>query len=124
MTSWNDLTANQQNASTYSDMYKDAYGFRPHGIDTSDWTDHDFQEAFKELEIIIHNSLEIDRHNEMVAIDIFEQRVQNTIRVGAKDRATALRWIHDFEGSNNDNEYLCFLVGLPYGYFAVDTQAA
>jgi hypothetical protein len=29
----------------------------------------------------------------------------------------ALRWIHEAEGSDGDEEYLCFLVGLPYGYF-------
>jgi len=29
----------------------------------------------------------------------------------------ALRWIHEAEGSNGDEEYLCHLIGLPYGYF-------
>ena len=33
----------------------------------------------------------------------------------------ALRWIHEAEGSNGDDEYLCFLVGLPYRYFAKET---
>jgi hypothetical protein len=39
------------------------------------------------------------------------------IGCGAKDRAMALRWIHEAEGSNGDDEYLCYLVGLPYRYF-------
>jgi hypothetical protein len=37
--------------------------------------------------------------------------------LGAVDREMAMRWIHEAEGSQGDNEYLCFLNGLPYGYF-------
>jgi hypothetical protein len=32
-----------------------------------------------------------------------------------------MRWIHEAEGSNGDDEYLCYLVGLPYGYFRKET---
>jgi len=39
------------------------------------------------------------------------------LQTGAKNRAMALRWIHEAEGSNGDDEYLCFLLGLSYGYF-------
>jgi hypothetical protein len=28
----------------------------------------------------------------------------------------ALRWIHEAEGSDGDDEYLCFRSGVPYGY--------
>jgi hypothetical protein len=28
----------------------------------------------------------------------------------------ALRWIHEAEGSDGDDEYLCFRAGVPYGY--------
>ena len=47
----------------------------------------------------------------------FEQHVTNTICMGAKDRATALRWIMDASQADGDWEYFCFLNGLPYGYF-------
>ena len=36
---------------------------------------------------------------------------------GARTREQALRWIHEAEGTQGDDEYLCFTVGLPYGYF-------
>jgi hypothetical protein len=36
----------------------------------------------------------------------FEMRVQAVIACGASDRAMALRWIHEAEGSNGDDEYL------------------
>jgi len=54
------------------------------------------------------------------AAHAFEMRVQTVIACGARDRAMALRWIHEAEGSNGDSEFLCYLVGLPYRYFAVD----
>jgi hypothetical protein len=71
---WGEMTVLEQYACTYWDMYKDAYGVRPRGIDTSAWT-----------------------------------------------REMALRWIHEAEGSNGDDEYLCYLIGLPYGYFRRET---
>jgi hypothetical protein len=43
--------------------------------------------------------------------------MQDLLRSGAKDRAMALRWVHEAEETNGDDEYLCYTVGLPYGYF-------
>ena len=37
----------------YWDMYKDAYGVRPRGIDTSSWTEDDFTSEFARLSEII-----------------------------------------------------------------------
>ena len=54
---------------------------------------------------------------EAIAADKFERRMLELLECGAKDRAMALRWIHEAEESNGDNEYLCFLLGLPYRYF-------
>ena len=50
----------------------------------------------------------------------FEARVAGLIASGAGDRATAIRWIADAEGAEGDAEYLCFLLGLEYDYFAGD----
>jgi hypothetical protein len=47
----------------------------------------------------------------------FEMRVLSLMMSGAKTRDQALRWIHEAEGSNGDDEFLCYLTGLPYGYF-------
>ena len=37
-TSWEDMTELEQAQCTFWDMYKDAYGVRPRGVDTSGWT--------------------------------------------------------------------------------------
>ena len=55
---------------------------------------------------------------ELEGAHAFEMRVQSIMACGAKDRAMALRWIHEAEGSDGDDEYLCYLVGLPYRYLA------
>jgi hypothetical protein len=115
--SWDEYTPLEQAACTYWDMYKDAHGVRPRGIDTSSWTLADFEKEFECLGRVIEreNTLRLER--EATAQHEFEMRMQDLLRSGAKTRDMALRWVHEAEGSNGDDEYLCFLIGLPYGYF-------
>jgi len=58
MTPWNELSELEQAQCIFSDMFKDAYGFRPRHIDFSTWTLEQFQAEFKELGSIIQS------HNE------------------------------------------------------------
>ena len=114
---WEEMSVLEQYACQYWDMYKDAYGVRPRGIDTSTWTEADFEQEFASLGSVIQRE-EADRKvAEATAMHDFEMRMQTLMMTGAKDRATAMRWIHEAEGSNGDDEYLCFLLGLPYMYF-------
>lgn len=52
---WDDMTELEQMQAMYWDMYKDAYGVRPRGVDTSSWTAEDFEEQFKILDQVIEN---------------------------------------------------------------------
>lgn len=117
------LTRQEELHSIYWDLYKEAYGIRPRGIDTSEWTEEDFNEAFKNLQHVSTMQAIQRRADQVTAAIKFEERVTSLMEIGAKDRAMALRWIHEAEGSNGDDEYLCYLVGLPYRYFAVDKAA-
>lgn len=115
--SWDELSQLEQAREIYWDMYKDAYGVRPRGIDTSSWTLDQFEAEFKVLGQAIADA-EIERkQSEENAIVVFEQRVYTLIHAGAKDRETAIRWIHEAEETNGDDEYLCYTLGLPYQYF-------
>ena len=115
--SWDELTVLEQAQSTYWDMHKDAYGVRPRCIDTSAWTIEDFEAEFVILGQAIAEA-EIERQtSEEKATVVFEQRIQSLIQLGAKDRATAIRWIHEAEDTHGDDEYLCYTLGLPYMYF-------
>ena len=115
--SWEEMSDLEQAQCTYWDMYKDAYGFRPRGIDTSSWTLEQFQAEF----VILNQAIEAEEKVRVAAqenaIFSFEKRVDDLIFSGAKDRATAMRWIHEAEDTQGDDEYLCYTLGLPYQYF-------
>lgn len=114
---WDQMSELEQAQATWWDAFKDANGYRPRDIDTSEWKLTCFKTDIIRLGQRIA-AQEAERCNqEAVAVVIFEQRVQKIINDGAKDRNTALRWIHEAEGSNGDDDYLCYLVGIPYGYF-------
>ena len=118
---WEEMTVLEQYACTYWDMYKDAYGVRPRGIDTSSWSESDFEREFVQLSVTIAEEDRQRKESEEKAAHDFEMRVLSLLQTGAKDREMALRWVHEAEGSDGDDEYLCFLVGLPYGYFRRET---
>jgi hypothetical protein len=46
---WNDMSLLEQYACIYSDMHKDAFGFRPRN-DVSEWTEDDFRKEFEILQ--------------------------------------------------------------------------
>ena len=117
--SWEEMSTLEQYACQYWDMYKDAYGSRPRGIDTTSWTEADFEAEFELLGKEIDSNYKEQLAREEVASHDFEMRILNLLQSGASDREMALRWIHEAEGSNGDEEYLCYLAGLPYGYFRV-----
>ena len=118
---WEEMSTLEQYACQYWDMHKDAYGVRPRCIDTSSWTEADFEAEF----VILAQTIDANYKEQLIAEEkatiAFEMRVQDLMTSGAKDLAMALRWVHEAEGSNGDEEYLCFLVGLPYGYFRKET---
>jgi hypothetical protein len=117
LTSWEEMTVLEQMQCQYWDMYKDAYGVRPRGIDTSTWSESDFMAEFDMLAKVIEAEEIARKEAEAIAVQKFEQHVTNTICMGARDRETALRWIMDASTASGDWEYFCFLNGLPYGYF-------
>ena len=121
--SWEEMSTLEQYACQFWDMYKDAYGVRPRGVDTSNWDEATFEAEFNYLQDLIAKNDQERKIAEQEAVHAFEMRVQDLYSCGAKDREMALRWIHEAEGSNGDTEFLCYLVGLPYRYFAVDAAA-
>ena len=120
--SWEEMTVLEQYACQYWDMYKDAYGVRPRGIDTSAWDEATFEAEFVQLSKTIDENYKVQLASEAKAMHDFEIRMLDLLMSGATDRAMALRWIHEAEGSDGDDEYLCYLIGLPYRYFVVDGQ--
>ena len=118
--SWEEMTVLEQMACQFWDMYKDAYGVRPRGVDTSTWSEADFLKEFGYLNLVIEREAIQRREAEAKAILAFEDRVGILLGMGADDREMALRWIHEAEDTGGDDEYLCYTLGLPYRYLAVD----
>ena len=116
-TTWEQMSDLEQAQSIFWDMYKDAHGIRPRGIDTSTWTIEQFQQEFEYLGRVIANNENQRKVFEADAIEKFEKHVTDTICMGAGNRETALRWIMDASNANGDWEYLCYDLGLPYQYF-------
>lgn len=116
-TTWQEMTDLERAQCMFWDMYKDAYGLRPRGIDTSSWTLEQFDKELDLLSTVIERQEQARIDSEAEASVEFEKRVADLIHDGADSRETAIRWIHEAEESNGDDEYLCFLLGLPYSYF-------
>lgn len=115
--SWEEMSDLERASCTFWDMYKDAYGVRPRGIDTSGWTLADFDREFASLSQVIDAEEAQRRQSEAEATVRVEKAIDTLIRSGARDRATAIRWLHESHDTQGDDEYLCFQLGLPYGYF-------
>ena len=119
--SWDDYTELEQAAITYSDMFKDVHGFRPHNM-TNEWTLEDYREAFVELDKDFEKQQEFEREEYKQAIARFENNIAEMIELGAGNRETALRWIIDsFDKFDqvyieSDPHYMAFEMGLPISY--------
>ena len=119
---WEELSELEQLQSTYSDAYKDAYGFRPRGMSSEQWNSVEwFKQELEFLNGEIARRISEEEDGEKLAIERFEKSVVSMIEAGAKDRETALRWIFDAEeldaSSAFELESFCYQRGLPYNYF-------
>lgn len=110
--------------SIYWDMYKDAHGIRPRHTDTSGWSEEDFDKELAYLQGVIDTEYAEQQVREAAAAVAFEQRINDTVALGAWTRDNAIRWIHEAEETQGDDEYLCYKLGLKYGYFRKQQQAA
>jgi hypothetical protein len=114
---WDEMSELEQYQCQYSDFHKEAYGFRPRGQDDG-WTVEDYKREFERLGRICRRNEEERQEQEGRAIVAFEALVVKLVTVnGVKDRATAIRYLADAEGVGEDMEFLCYCLGLPYGYF-------
>lgn len=117
MKSWEELTELEQLACMFSDFYKDVHGVRPR-FDDESWTAADYQREINSLQSRVQIQMEEEKKLQESNIEEVENRITALIAIGAADRATAIRWIRDAEKCNeSDDDYLCFVLGIPYGYF-------
>lgn len=115
--SWEEMSDVEQLHSIWWDAYKDAYGFRPRNLAVSHFTAEDFQHEITYLSTEIERNEARRREDEKAAAVDFEARIGEMIALGAKTRENALRWIHEADGTDGDDERLAYHNGLPFDYF-------
>ncbi len=115
MRKWNDLSKVEQLITTYSDFYKDTHGFRP--AVNHDWTEEYVQNIIDELSItaeIISAEKKIERNKAIIDFERILKKVKNICNSTRND---AIKFLMDAENVENDKEYFCYKMNLPYGYF-------
>jgi CRISPR/Cas system CMR-associated protein Cmr5 small subunit len=99
-----------------SDMYKDAYGVRPRHYKEW-WTKDELEAEYKHLQRQIVFSMEEEKKAESEAFMRFEILIRRTIKYGAGDCKTAIRWLvdgEDLEWNEHDLKYFFWKHGLSY----------
>ena len=114
---WDELSRKEQLETTVWDMYKEAHGIRPRHLNLAAMTEDELQATCKRLEAEIEMADKARSEAEAKAVVRFSKRVEDTIKSGAGDRETALRWIMEADAVNGDWEFLAWINGLPYGFF-------
>lgn len=108
--SWEDLSELEQLESTYCEMHKDVYGVKARWYKASS-----VEQARKDLEV-----LQAELERQMAADKVAQQQAIAAFQELAKSYGgveTAKRWQHQAYNTQGDDEFLCYCMGLPYGYF-------
>lgn len=114
---WENLSRKEQLEAIVWDMYKEAHGIRPRHLNLQVMTEAELEAECQRLEEEVEMADRARGEAEAEAVLLFTKRIGEVIKAGAKDRETALRWIHQASGTNGDDEYLAYLNCLPYGFF-------
>jgi hypothetical protein len=111
------MSHKEQLESTIWDAYKDAYGFRPRHLNLQAMSEPELEALLLDLgeECARADALQVEL--ELAAADRVERTILDLMDAGAKDRAMAVRWLHEAHDTAGDAEYLCFCLGVAYGYF-------
>ena len=98
------------------EMHKEAYGVKGRHYDFDKMSNEDLQKELDHLAEVAKREQEIEKRMEEEAYEKFEKNITKTIELGAGDRETAIKWILEGEGLDNekDTSYICYCLGLSY----------
>jgi hypothetical protein len=112
----NGMTELEELESIYCDMHKDVYGvkarwYRAESVEKA-------RADIDRLQVALEAQMAQDKIYQQEAIKAFEELAASC----GGDIETAKRWQHQAYGTDGDDEFLCYHLGLPYGYFKKDSQ--
>lgn len=117
MKSWDELSRKEQLVASHYDFYKDVHGVRPRWMNYDEMSEEDLELALEQLSRESEIQRAAEEEIEREKIQNFEVTINDLLRAGAKSREMAISWLHEANETNGDDEYLCYCLGLPYGYF-------
>ncbi len=114
-----------------SDLHKDVYGFRPRQDWWANWKAMDEDAKQAEWDYLCDEcdaQIVAQKVRDDEALKDFEARVEQTMKLGAPDRDTAILWIVDsLDLSDNDlwygAEYVCHRLHLSYDNYGMFKDA-
>jgi len=105
------MTELEELENIFCEMHKDVYGVKArwYRAESVEQARKDIERLSEELKV----QMEADRKAQQEAIRAFEELAASF----GHDIETAKRWQHQAHGTDGDDEYLAYRLGLPYGYF-------
>lgn len=103
----------------FSDLHKDAHGFRPRVHEFYSASPARKQELWDQTLAALQESIHMAREVETENLRDFEANVQRYMNLGAGDWYTAVRWMFDADGIDRHDlchgvDYVCYHYGISY----------
>lgn len=106
----------------YSDLHKDALGFRPKAAEWLSWKSMSDDEKQAHWDVLIRTMEEDEKQREIDEANMLatvETRIAREIAAGATRREAIDRLMTE-QDALGDPDFLCFKLGIPYGTFRQD----
>jgi hypothetical protein len=96
--------------------HKDAYGVKGRHYDFDTMSYDELEAEAIRIDEAANAQAKHEQELEARAWEQFKQRVRDTIKMGASNRDTAVRWILEGEGLDKEYDpgYICYCLGLSY----------
>ena len=106
---WEEMSELEQLECTYCEMHKDVYGVKAR------WYRAESVEQARKDIARLEESLKVEMAREKAAQD---EAIAAFMKMAAQyGFENAKRYQHDAYDTQGDDEYLCYHLGLPYGFF-------
>ena len=107
----------RDNLATYIyEGHKDAFGVKGRHYDFEAMSTEELRAEADYISRSVKEQMELEARMEKEAIQRYEESLAEYMSMGAGDRATAIRWLLQAEGLDNEHDagYICYNLGLPY----------
>ena len=104
---------------SFSDLHKDAFGFRRRGENYARWLEtaspDELQAEWDYLLSVLDARITEDERQAAEALKAFKVELAWMLDNGADSVETCVRWLHDTYSTSGDSEYLDYKLGVKYG---------